>query len=73
MGPHGRGLIKEIKELVSLNCVEFKIRAVPRSCNRVAHDLAALGRVCSVDNDPIKAHPPDCILNIVAAEREDTE
>ena len=67
------GLIREIKELVSLNCVEFKIRAVPRSCNRVAHDLAALGCVCSVDDDPIMAHPPDCILNIVAAERADTE
>ena len=67
------GLIREIKELVSLNCVEFKIRAVPRSCNRVAHDLAALGCVCSVDDDRIMAHPPDCILNIVAAERADTE
>ena len=67
------GLIREIKELVSLNCVEIKIRAVPRSCNRVAHDLAALGCVCSVDDDPIMAHPPDCILNIVAAERVDTE
>jgi len=29
------GLISEIKELAYLNCVEFVIKAVPRSCNRV--------------------------------------
>jgi hypothetical protein len=67
------GLISEIKELAYLNCVEFVIKVVPRSCNRVAHELAALGCVCSVDDDPIMNHLPACILNIVAAECADPE
>jgi len=65
------GLISEIKELAYLNCVEFVIKVVPRSCNRVAHELAALGCVCSVDDDPIMTHLPTCIQNIVAAECAD--
>ena len=59
-------LISKLKELVALNCI-FNLQAVPRSCNRVAHELAALWRVFSVEA-PILPHLPCCIQSIVAAE-----
>lgn len=45
---HGRRfLISEIQKLAHLNCVEFIIKIVPRSCNsKVAHELVTLGCVC---------------------------
>jgi hypothetical protein len=62
------GLIKEIQEIAQLNCVEFRISAVPRSCNGVAHALAALGCACVEDDDLVVAHLPACIQTIVTAE-----
>jgi hypothetical protein len=50
------GLIKEIQELAHLNCVAFMVSFVPRSCNGIAHALAAMGCVCGEDDDPIVNH-----------------
>ena len=60
-------LISELKELVALNCTLFNLQVVPRSCNRVAHELAALGRVCSVEEALILPHLACCIQSIIIA------
>lgn len=36
----------ELKELLAENFVVSHVLYAPRECNRVAHELAALGRVC---------------------------
>jgi len=62
-----------IQELVHLNCVEFLCCAVPRSRNSVAHMLWLRSSACLEDDDPVLAHLPNCIMNIVAVEGADTE
>ena len=41
---------------------------VPRSCNKVAHSLAALGRMCSPEVDLAWNGSPGCIVDLVASD-----
>jgi hypothetical protein len=61
-------LLSEVRQLADDNLHQFSCVAVPRSCNRVAHSLAALGCVCSDEDDPVIIPLPDDICNLVASE-----
>jgi hypothetical protein len=45
-------LISELRSLVALNFISWKVQQRPRSCNRVAYELAVLGSLC----DPEEKH-----------------
>lgn len=45
------GSIYELKSLVAGNFMNFQCNFAPRSCNQVAHALAALGCSCPQDGD----------------------
>jgi len=45
LAPTG-GLIWEVQSLLASNFSDFEVVSVPRSCNKVAHALAALGCNC---------------------------
>ena len=42
---------KIFKDLARLNFISFQISAVPRSCNRTAYALAAMGCECGEDDN----------------------
>lgn len=64
----GKNVTREIKNLQSWNLHLFQITNVPRSCNRVAHNLATQGCVCREEEDPRVDPLPVCIQEFVAAD-----
>lgn len=46
-------IVAELRNLLSLNFFSWRVQHRPRAINRVAHELAALGSLCSWDDDPI--------------------
>lgn len=59
-------LVAELRNLLSLNFVSWRVQQRPRSCNRVAHELAALGSLCYLDAEPILVRIPSCIQSVIA-------
>jgi len=45
-------LVKEFRSLLDWNFISWQVQQRPRSCNRVAHELASLGSVCHLDEEP---------------------
>ena len=43
----------------------------PRDCNRVAHELAALGSKCEEAQPSVLAGVPDCIMYLVSGDLAD--
>ena len=60
------GLIWELKNLLASNFVAFDVVHNPRSCNLVAHNLAAHGASLSQGTDPVLDSIPYCIRSLVA-------
>jgi hypothetical protein len=60
------GLIWELKQLLFSNFVAFDVIHDPRSCNLVAHHLAALGASLSQGTNPILDSISFCIRSLVA-------
>ena len=46
-------LPEELNSLVSANFNSFVCLAVPRDCNKVAHELAILGCACTEGSEPV--------------------
>jgi hypothetical protein len=44
------------------------VKFVPRECNRVAHELASIGSVCTEGMPSVMAGVPDCILHLVSSD-----
>lgn len=59
-------LVAELQTLLRLNFIYWCVNHVPRSCNRVAHELAALGSVCDPEEAPVLAPIPAQIMYLVA-------
>ena len=61
-------LVAELRNLLYLNFVSWRVQQRPRSCNRVAlaHELAALGSLCYLDAEPILVSIPSCIQSVIA-------
>ena len=57
------GVILEIKNVISSCFLSFSVRYCPTECNKVAHELAALG--CNLQNSPSWASTPlglECLV-----------
>lgn len=59
-------MVRELKQLLFTNFVSVSVVHRPRECNKVAHALAALGRECEAEFDPILDELPQCIQKLVA-------
>ena len=61
-------IVAELRSLLSLNFVSWRIQHRSRTSNRVAHELATLGSLCSLDAEPIMGSIPLCIQFVIADE-----
>ena len=60
------GLVWELKAFLRLNFVSWSVVHNPRSCNAVAHGLAAMGCNLSPGTDPVFDSIPNCIHVLMA-------
>ena len=56
----------ELRNLPSLNFISWRVQHQCLPSNSVAHKLAALGSICSLDDDPILDLIPLCIQYAIA-------
>jgi hypothetical protein len=47
------GLVEELRLLASTSFINFRVSSVSRDCNRVAHELAAVGCNCDEGSETI--------------------
>jgi hypothetical protein len=60
------GLVHELKDLLAEHFILPQVKFVPRECNRVAHELASIGSMCTQRMPSVMAGVPDCILHLVS-------
>jgi ribonuclease HI len=65
------GLMHELKELLPENFVVSHVIYAPHECNRVAHELATIGRVCQEAEPLVMGNVPDCIQYSVSSDLAD--
>ena len=58
-------LVEELRGLLEMNFISWRVQQRPRSCNRVAHELAILGSLCEPDVD-ILLHPSRTSLPVLS-------
>ena len=54
-------LVEELRGLLQMNFISWRVQQRSRACNRVAHELAILGSKCEPDVDHVVAPIPDFI------------
>jgi ribonuclease HI len=59
-------LAEELRSLLYLNFISWLVQQRPRFCNRVAHELAALGSSCDPAEVPVLESIPAHILYLIA-------
>jgi ribonuclease HI len=59
-------LVEELRSLLYLNFISWVVQQRPRSCNRVAHELASLGSSCDPAEEPVLESIPAHILYLIA-------
>ena len=59
-------LVEELRSLLVWNFISWRVQPCPRSCNRVAHELASLGSVCDPEEEPVLVFIPAHIQSIIA-------
>ena len=59
-------LVEELRGILEMNFISWCVQQRPRSCNRVAHELAILGSICEPDADVAVVPIPDFISCIMA-------
>ena len=62
-------LLEELDSLVSSNFNSFVCLAIPRDCNKVAHELAILGCACAEESEPVLSSLPDHVNTLIADEQ----
>ena len=62
-------LLEELDSLVSSNFNSFVCLAIPRDCNKVAHELAILGCACAEESEPVLRSLPDHVNTLIADEQ----
>jgi hypothetical protein len=67
LAPTG-GLIWEIQSLLASNFIAFEVVPVPRSCNKVAHALAAIGCKCPHGTSLRWANVPAFVEDLVTSD-----
>ena len=68
LAPTG-GLICEIQSLLASNFTAFVVEFVPRTCNRVAHALAAIGCKCPQGTSLRWENVPSFVEDLVTSDR----
>lgn len=58
-------LISELRDAAAANFLVFKFVHVPRTCNKVADALAALGSVCDEERETVVSALTECISVLV--------
>lgn len=61
-------LVAELKSLLTWNFISWRIQQRPRSCNRVAHELASWGSLCDSDEDQTVVTIPENLRLVIADE-----
>ena len=61
--------MEELDSLVSSNFNSFVCLAIPRDCNKVAHELAILGCACAEESEPVLSSLPDHVNTLIADEQ----
>jgi len=61
--------LEELDSLVSSNFNSFVCLAIPRDCNKVAHELAILGCACAEESEPVLSSLPDHVNTLIADEQ----
>lgn len=61
-------LASELRSLLQLNFGQVIVSCIPRTGNKAAHALAALGNETTLEADPIMDDLPLCIQDIVASD-----
>jgi len=59
-------LVEEFRSLLTWNFISWQVQQRPRSCNRVAHELASLGSVCHPNEEPQLVSIPASIQSVIA-------
>ena len=62
-------LLEELDSLVSSNFNSFVCLAIPRDCNKVAHELTILGCACAEESEPVLSSLPDHVNTLIADEQ----
>lgn len=65
----GGHLFREIKFLIQVNFIEFKVMDVSRSCNKVTHKLASLG--ASMSDDSMSFWPGTAQKDVISLVADD--
>ena len=68
-GDYRASLLEELDSLVSSNFNSFVCLAIPRDCNKVAHELAILGCACAEESEPVLSSLPDHVNTLIADEQ----
>jgi len=61
--------LEELDSLVSSNFNSFVCLAIPRDCNKVAHELTILGCACAEESEPVLSSLPDHVNTLIADEQ----
>jgi len=48
------------------NFISWSVQQCPRSCNRVAHELASIDSVCDLGEEPVLVSIPAYIQSVIA-------
>jgi hypothetical protein len=59
-------LVGELRCLLEFNFISWRVQQRPRSCNRVAHELAILGSFCDLDEDSVLTSLPAHVYHVLA-------
>ena len=59
-------LVEELRSLLVWNFISWRVQPCPRSCNRVAHELASLGSVCDPEEESVLVSILAHIQSIIA-------
>lgn len=65
------GLVHVLKEMLVDNFANCSIKYIPRECNRVAHELAAIGSRSSVHEPSVLPGVPFCMMVLVSSDLAD--
>jgi hypothetical protein len=65
------GIVHELKALLAESLSSVRIAHVPRDCNKVAHELASLGRSRNDFASMVQVGVPYCIMDLVSGDLAD--
>ena len=65
------GIVHELKALLAESLSSVRMAHVPRDCDKVAHELASIGRSRNDSAPMVQARVPYCIMDLVSGDLAD--